>query len=239
MAYKNKEDRIKYDREYYLKVKKSKYIPHPRVKKTKEEKLATKRAWMRANPEKVKEMTKQSREKHKEQRKLDTKLWAEKNRKWLKEYHAKYNKKWYQENKESNDKRSKKWTKNNPKQWQVIAKKYSILHKEDIVERDKRYNKTLKGRYKVLRNGAKHRNRKLELSFEQFCEIVERPCIYCGETEKRIGIDRTDNTIGYTKKNSAPCCTVCNFMKRTMTKKDFLLHIDKVYNYQHKYASNE
>jgi len=229
MSYKNKEDQIKYDKEYYLKVKKPNYIPHPRVKKTREEKLADKRAWYYANPEKVKEMSKRSREKHKEQRKLDNKIWVENNKEWIKKYHKRYGEKYYQENKEEINIRSKKWAKDNPDKWQDMVRKSKIFHREDIVEREKRYRKTLQGKYKSLRNSAKQRNYKLELSFKQFCEVIDNPCVYCGETEERIGVDRIDNSVGYTLENSAPCCKICNFMKRAMSVDDFLNHIKKIY----------
>ena len=52
--------------------------------------------------------------------------------------------------------RRKLWWKNlkenNPEKWQAIIKKSRILHKEDIKEREKRYIKTLQGRFKLLRN---------------------------------------------------------------------------------------
>ena len=60
MAYKNIEDRINYDKEYYLKVRKAKYISHPRVKKTKEEKLATVRAYRQKNIERIRAAARRS-----------------------------------------------------------------------------------------------------------------------------------------------------------------------------------
>ncbi len=61
------------------------------IKTTHEEKLANKRKWYYDNIEKVKASAKKSREKHKHQRKLDTRVWVEKN----KEYLTKYRKKKY------------------------------------------------------------------------------------------------------------------------------------------------
>lgn len=231
MAYKNKEDRIKYDKNYYLTIRKQKYIYHPLVKKTREEKLANKRAWYWANLEKAKAIAKKSREKHKEQRRLDYKLWVEKNKEHFNQYHREYSKRYFQINKEKYAIRNKIWLKNNPERAKEIIKKSKILHKEDIKMREKIYHKTLQGRYKLLRNSAVKRNKILELSFEEFCEIIKQPCNYCGETEKRIGIDRVDNIKGYTKENSAPCCNPCNMMKKTMSKDDFLTHIEKIYKY--------
>lgn len=89
MAHKSKEELKKYYREYYFRVKKPKYVPHPIIKKTREEKLATKRAWYHANPDKVREMGRKTREKHKEARKKDRGEWAKNNRGWLREYSKK------------------------------------------------------------------------------------------------------------------------------------------------------
>lgn len=44
------------------------------------------------------------------------------------------------------------------------------------------------------------------------------------------GIDRVDNDIGYTIENTVPCCKVCNFAKRNMSLKDFLIWISNVAN---------
>ena len=55
-------------------------------KATREQKLAGKRKWYYDNIEKVKASSKKSREKHKDQRKLDNKNWVEKNKKYLSTY---------------------------------------------------------------------------------------------------------------------------------------------------------
>ncbi len=43
-------------------------------------------------------------------------------------------------------------------------------------------------------------------------EIMSKPCIYCGSTEK-IGADRIDNTEGHTVYNCVPACQTCNFTR--------------------------
>jgi hypothetical protein len=45
------------------------------------------------------------------------------------------------------------------------------------------------------------------------------------------GIDRVDNEIGYVRGNSAPCCTICNRMKRELSYSGFLNHVRKIYEY--------
>jgi hypothetical protein len=89
--------------------------------------------------------------------------------------------------------------------------------------------------------GAKKRNHSFELSKEEFIDLVQQNCSYCGNPpiEKQYskgsngpclanGIDRIDNTKGYTLENCVTCCGVCNRMKSTMTQKEFLEHIAKI-----------
>lgn len=42
------------------------------------------------------------------------------------------------------------------------------------------------------------------------------------------GIDRVNNDIGYLIENCVSCCKVCNFMKRSMSKNDFINHVNKI-----------
>lgn len=72
------------------------------------------------------------------------------------------------------------------------------------------------------------------LSIEQFEEIIIRPCTYCADSGKQkingavwpwSGIDRLDNEVGYTFKNSVPCCRVCNVAKNNLTHEEW---IDKI-----------
>lgn len=88
------------------------------------------------------------------------------------------------------------------------------------------FNETF-GQYK---KAARMRGYAFELSKEQFREIITQPCIYCGETLtqektkrdangtfKYTGIDRYDNTKGYTLDNAVPCCCKCNRIKTNMS----------------------
>ena len=75
---------------------------------------------------------------------------------------------------------------------------------------------------------------------------MQGDCHYCGEppTEnlsdqtytygqgvfKRNGIDRKDNTLGYTVANTVPCCGVCNTAKMAVSEKDFYKWIYKVHH---------
>lgn len=100
-----------------------------------------------------------------------------------------------------------------------------------------------------LKANAKSRNIAVELNEEQFYEIAKENCFYCnsGPTEKNgpkkwqasvklNGVDRVDNSIGYTVDNSVSCCYDCNRIKSDFTKQDFLNHITKIYEWSIKNA---
>lgn len=95
---------------------------------------------------------------------------------------------------------------------------------------------------RFLKDGAEKRGFNCDLSFEEFFEIIKKPCTYCGEPpvdragikSLRIianGIDRIDSNKGYIKGNCVPCCPTCNYSKRTMSTKEFSDWIKKVYDY--------
>jgi 5-methylcytosine-specific restriction endonuclease McrA len=91
------------------------------------------------------------------------------------------------------------------------------------------------------------------MSYEVFAEKVVCPCAYCGNPYSKIledrfaetkakkklsdtvikinGIDRVNNSIGYTSANSVACCGVCNTSKSDMEKDEFIDWIKQVYNY--------
>ncbi len=89
-------------------------------------------------------------------------------------------------------------------------------------------NGTINGRsankhfYLLYQRSAKARDYSFNLSEEQFNQLWQKPCYYCGADIKHIGIDRVDNTRGYESNNVIPCCTQCNKMKRSYTQQEFL-----------------
>jgi len=97
--------------------------------------------------------------------------------------------------------------------------------------------------YRKYKWKARSKNREWNLSIERFTELTSSDCYYCGEKPKQIhnrnnaeynghyihnGIDRKDNSLGYTLTNSLPCCKVCNRAKETMSYEDFINWIKKL-----------
>lgn len=90
--------------------------------------------------------------------------------------------------------------------------------------------------YLVYRRGAKERGYAFNLSKENFRFLTSQPCHYCGVPPKQLtgrtkykangdytynGLDRVTNTEGYSLENCAPCCKICNYVKRTFTEEEF------------------
>lgn len=100
-------------------------------------------------------------------------------------------------------------------------------------------------KYRDYKNKAKKRNLAFEITFDNFIEAFTcRPCHYCFSIPNNVekangggsftwnGIDRKDNSVGYTQNNCVPCCSICNMMKRTMGYQEFLDHVEKIYKYK-------
>ena len=99
---------------------------------------------------------------------------------------------------------------------------------------------------KTYKEGAKNRNLDWALTDEEFFVLTNSSCHYCGDPPSNIsksksqylpdfqysGIDRVDNTRGYTPDNVVPSCRVCNAMKEKLSQKEFLNHIAKITRFQ-------
>ncbi len=91
----------------------------------------------------------------------------------------------------------------------------------------------------------------LDVSLEEFKTLCTKECYYCGQLPKRVnavmaqkfmsadgkarqwieanGLDRVDNSRGYTKDNVRSCCIRCNKAKLDQTENDFYLWLEKAY----------
>lgn len=98
--------------------------------------------------------------------------------------------------------------------------------------------------YRHYERAAKDRNLSFEISKEDFRSLIEKECFYCGKepeihyTSKNLrgkykwnGVDRVDNTKGYSLSNCVPCCKQCNFSKRDLKQEEFLKWIEAVYKH--------
>lgn len=103
---------------------------------------------------------------------------------------------------------------------------YDKLWRKRNPEYLEKYNHSFRGRYTQLKAHAKLKSRVMELTLEDYTELVKaNECAYCKAPlcKRGYGLDRVDNRLGYTKDNCVPCCGTkegmrrksCNFRKGT------------------------
>ena len=108
----------------------------------------------------------------------------------------------------------------------------------------KTYDSAFKIFYRTVKLGAEARHLTFKLSMKDVKNICKQTCFYCGTSPKYIvkvrnkfgndfiynGIDRVDNSKGYTPDNVVPCCKKCNQAKMNLTVEQFKLLIRSIYN---------
>lgn len=131
---------------------------------------------------------------------------------------------WRDKNKEKISENKARYYQKHRERLLEVRKQY---HKEHP-EVDKAYKQRPKGRYMTYRLGAKNRNLLFEITLEEFTEFQYKPCVYCGDTFDKIGIDRVNSSKGYVKGNMVSCCEMCNKMKLHHDKETFINHCKQI-----------
>ena len=120
------------------------------------------------------------------------------------------------------------------------------LQKEQVALRNfKGVIRSQKHIYNQYKSNAKKRNLIFNLTLDEFINLIESPCFYCGATNsmthnpirtiseseeyKYNGVDRINNGIGYIKTNCVSCCKICNNSKASLNLKEWKAWIKKVY----------
>ncbi len=96
--------------------------------------------------------------------------------------------------------------------------------------------------YSNYKNMARRRKLKFKLDFDQFIELANCNCFYCGNRPNQIfknvygngdfiynGIDRRDNNKGYLIENCVASCKRCNAAKSDMTFDEFIKLVNRIY----------
>lgn len=126
---------------------------------------------------------------------------------------------------------SKHYYANLEKQRERSRKKYYIAKSRDPEGyrlRQLKQSRSKRGRFSAYRKASLKRGIVFELSFDEFASMWCKPCTYCGDAIEGIGVDRIDNTKGYTVDNTAPCCGRCNHMKNKLTVPQFIERCRKI-----------
>ena len=88
-----------------------------------------------------------------------------------------------------------------------------------INNRNLKFNKTVAGQWRYRKYDASRKGREFKITQEQYEMIVKDStgCYLCGNNKVQLGLDRVDNSRGYTIDNIAPCCSPCNTSKGALT----------------------
>ena len=93
------------------------------------------------------------------------------------------------------------------------------------------------------KHGAKTRGLGWTISNEDAFALFESDCAYCGNppsehpflSSKRCvgvyrcnGIDRVDNSLGYTFNNVVSCCKTCNLAKHNLSMKEWIQWVERI-----------
>ena len=96
--------------------------------------------------------------------------------------------------------------------------------------------------YRAYEQRADNRGYSFDLTKDEFKKLVTYSCKYCGEIPRQEykskttsfiynGVDRVNNSLGYSVDNCVPCCKLCNSMKERNSALIFINHCKKVVDY--------
>lgn len=98
--------------------------------------------------------------------------------------------------------------------------------------------------YSRYKSNAKKRGFEFNLTKDEFRKLVQKPCFYCDNNtiknylheSKKVnggykyisGVDRVDNTKGYSIENCVPACSICNIAKHHHSPQEFLIWLKHI-----------
>jgi hypothetical protein len=97
-------------------------------------------------------------------------------------------------------------------------------------EANEKKRNSKKVNYNVYKRCANYKNLEFSLSYEEYVNIVEQNCYYCGLVQEKgfNGIDRKDQTKGYILDNCVSCCQMCNYMKGSCSDEVFIKRVEHI-----------
>lgn len=127
--------------------------------------------------------------------------------------------------------RSRDWYNKNKESVRIRHDKWVIDNDEYIKNYRSEYYSRGYVKYKFYKRNASLRNIVFNLNFDEFVDLINKPCFYCGEKPRNSnGIDRVNNQKDYVVSNCVPCCSLCNRMKGKYAQDVFLSQIKKINN---------
>jgi len=131
------------------------------------------------------------------------------------------------------------------------SKSCGCLRKEEVFKSNSlpEGEAALKKLLTSYKGGARKRGYSWELNDEAAINLFNKNCYYCNTEPSQIfpsigdrhkfngtiiynGIDRINNSDGYTKGNVVSCCETCNRMKMALSEEFFIAHIKKIFDFK-------
>lgn len=112
-------------------------------------------------------------------------------------------------------------------------KAWRASHPEETRAAGRRRSRSKGGRFSSLKNAAKRNEREMSLSFDEYLNLIAKPCFYCNGnlSEAGYGLDRIDCNHGYSLNNVRPCCRDCNVAKSSMSETQFKEWVIQIYKH--------
>lgn len=76
--------------------------------------------------------------------------------------------------------------------------------------------------------GDRKKNLVNDLDLQFIFSLISQGCLYCGEKDLRMTLDRIDNSLGHTKNNVNPACCRCNSIRQNMPYAAWLFLVPRI-----------
>lgn len=137
---------------------------------------------------------------------------------WCKKCKARHQKKWRKANPDLHRERQRLYRSRHPEVHREAYKRWKARHPGRGAELSRNWKKRhgFRRRFLSAVEGARKRRIEFSITEDQYAlAVASGACHYCGGDLPICGggIDRKDNSAGYTADNIVPCCARCNRMK--------------------------
>ena len=123
---------------------------------------------------------------------------------------------------------SERYRLRHPNKVRAYRKSVYARDRKNILERRREYGLSRHGKFISYKQNARSRGLGFFLTEEEFLSFWGTPCHYCGDEVLTIGLDRVDNSRGYSMDNVVSCHEFCNKMKLTLSHDEFVSVCRKV-----------
>jgi hypothetical protein len=105
------------------------------------------------------------------------------------------------------------------------TKKYRDANRDALLAKNRENDRlSVKRRLNTFKTPVRSRGYEWALADDDAMDIMTGPCMYCGilPVDCVHGLDRMDNSRGYTPENTVGCCGTCNMMKKCLDAHTFV-----------------